>query len=481
MDKKPNITTVQFNSAYYDNLNKEMFSTRYDITNDIYESTILYFDYIYNKGIYADQCKLNYYFLTKFLSKEFKKSNIFNLTEPIDYLHGNEIKQINEYDYITDQQERFIRLTKDGQQKACNVFELLLLKQFKPIYKDIEFKHEPNGINTHPDWWIKFTDEEGNKREMYIEVKSVYTTLEQNKDNSYYIKTTYNNATNCREKVKEDLNKIHQNNFNNLKPNDNLIYDTLTVFFYYYVDTYNMDLVCYDCDVIPLALALNYNFNDNGEIMNINIKSDGDNCINTSASLSLSKNHNKFKYNKHYFFDCLYLYLYGKTIDNKNHIVTNNEYELNELNDIIKEINNITLSIDSEIKLYNGDEKVSYQQYKILTDRFKTLKTKFKNIYNDKDLLNNTYNQINENNKSIKSYNIIKSFETELNELYSKLSGHINNIYKLSDVDFNIMKLQYKHLLKKTHNNKKLISYLDNKSQYIELNNVIKKLRRTRK
>ncbi|MBO6271827.1 hypothetical protein J6O48_03495 [bacterium] len=121
-----------------------------------------------------------------------------------------------------------------------------------------------------------------------------------------------------------------------------------------------MDLVCYDCDVIPLALALNYNFNDNGEIMNINIKSDGDNCINTSASLSLSKNHNKFKYNKHYFFDCLYLYLYGKTIDNKNHIVTNNEYELNELNDIIKETNNITLSIDSEIKIYNEIKKYSY-------------------------------------------------------------------------------------------------------------------------
>ena len=295
------------------------------------------------------------------ISKDINQNEIYDVYDKIAKQHTTYTLNDNIYN-----KNNYGRLLKQGQQLASAFTEsipLCILKNFN------YYKSEPFGPNTSPDIFIKYKE-----HIFLIEMKAVQCVF----NNKHKLLCNFNNATNSIPNVQEELNNYMLYNGDTDKfITENIIlkreiFEELTVFVYYYVDTENNKVYFFDCDIIPMPLALAMKFNKDGTINRdanngMDSKSNGENSINNNACISLLlKSGFNNEYNK--LIDRLWLYLYNKTFDGKSHLINSEQYKqikkekqqeqyLNEYNEniqyLINNLNKFELK-EQLIKKYNN-------------------------------------------------------------------------------------------------------------------------------
>jgi hypothetical protein len=216
---------------------------------NIRESINVYFDKIYND----QDLKNKYEVLNKDLRDIYLKHKLGkNVVIPQDIWYNTETFM---YDKFTDNSIDSMKSIAGYQAEKVSkkYFNLLGIKDNEIIY-------EPNGENTHPDFLIKYKNNNIN-----VEIKSVLCN-EFTKNNQLNI--SVNNATNSKFYVQTYLDEykkyVHEHLFNitEFKANNNeksearQFFETFVIFFYYYIDYEHQGLCFFDFDVIPLPIVL---------------------------------------------------------------------------------------------------------------------------------------------------------------------------------------------------------------------------------
>lgn len=298
----------------------------------------------------------------------------------------------------------------------------------------IEYGFEKYGANTAPDLYFKFQLKTNNDEEFelntLLEVKSVLSTVKPDKT----IEVKYNNATNSKNVVINDLNvfkdkDVFMNRNGNIGENSNRtkIYSTLTCFIYYYPDNKNHNIVFYDYDLIWFPMTLEFDISPkNGKITDkiFKVKSNGENSVNNNVNLSLSTPAGIYE-KQDILFNRLLLYLTGHIIYNGNLINQTDPYNLD-----LYMIGNTHLLTKYEM-LVNGMLFNSIVLKAIMGKKDDINKENIRSSY---DIFNRTYKSIQ---KSIQN--------AEFRSDNSDTNIEIIHVYEQSKEYIKVLKKLYKH------------------------------------